>query len=183
MVDFYSQSLIWKKLPSLLMNDFYRTEWPSGAKNAVWLERSQALRSGLNAFWAEMKAAVADTLISSLELSPAVVEATLKAITASSSPGYCRAIEAETNKILADIAKTSSTSCTEASQNWNFGAPANIPSRPAESLKRYVLQRSRVDCTSLAQRAITCSLFSDSKKKDLVLLALKSRPIRITTLI
>lgn len=138
-VDFQGQSPIWKRLPSMLMNDFYRADWPSGAKNAAWLERSQELHRGLNAFWAEMKAAVAHTLKSSLALSPDVIEATLKVITASSSPEYCRAIEAETDKILAGIAKTSSTSHAEASQDWKLDAPANIPLRPAESLKRYVL--------------------------------------------
>jgi hypothetical protein len=53
-------SPLWKKLPGMLMDDFYRAEWPSGEQNILWLERSQALHRGLNSFWTGLRAATAE---------------------------------------------------------------------------------------------------------------------------
>jgi hypothetical protein len=133
----------WKHLPTTLMDNFYRAELPTGEQNAAWLERSQAIHRGLNSFWTGLRTAAADNL-KSCGMSTDEVVARLNVITASSNPEYISAVEAETKRILANSRNASTTQIGAHAQNWDSDPLVKLPLRPAEGLKRYVIN-SRLD--------------------------------------
>ncbi|KAL5330279.1 hypothetical protein ACEPPN_003805 [Leptodophora sp. 'Broadleaf-Isolate-01'] len=132
------------QLGTALLRDFQNAPLPGGKKDAVWAQRTQSIRSALEAFWQGVGKSP-KFVFEQCNFTEEEIQDTLRIISAHLTPEYVEIVEAERQEMLAaDEAAKWSTSTVSQGQ-WDskidsairpVSPKAKIKSRPAEQARQ-----------------------------------------------
>ncbi|MCJ1385691.1 hypothetical protein MMC17_008814 [Xylographa soralifera] len=118
-------------LGTALLRDFYEAPLPGGQKNAIWLSRSQTIRTALEAFWSGLRK-TPKMVFELSDFDPDETQASLAVISANLTQEYEDIIHAEQQQILHGIESACIPTASAEQKEWG----PNTPIPPAAPLPK-----------------------------------------------